>query len=406
MKKYCVIGKSLPHTLSPQIHSEFGLDYSAVELHDENELKAFIENLQFDGFNITIPYKQTVMKYLDEVSETAKNIGAVNTVVRVEGKLRGYNTDLEGLSYALDTAEIVIKDKCVMVLGSGGASKTAQYLAKMEGAKSVTVVSRSGEVNYENCYDRQKTQVVINTTPVGMMPCPDASPIDLAKLPNLQSVYDLVYNPPRTRLLMQAKKLGKKSSNGLCMLVEQARLARDLFTQKKSKQSLTTQVLKKLERGLCNLVLTGMAGSGKSEIGKQIAKITGRQFFDTDSMIVKSEGMSIVEIFKRYGEKHFRELETRAVGQVSKLKSAVIATGGGAPLSEQNRNSLSANGKIVLLQRRLEKLATSGRPLSTDLQQVKSLWEERQTTYRDFADVTIDNNKNIEDAVIAIMEII
>ncbi|HKL93722.1 MAG TPA: shikimate dehydrogenase, partial [Clostridia bacterium] len=231
MKKYCVIGKSLSHTLSPQIHREFGLDYSAVELCDESELEAFINNLEFDGFNITIPYKQTIIKYLDKVEQTAKEIGAVNTVVNFHGKLYGYNTDLEGLRYALRQAQIELRDKAVMILGSGGASKTAQYLAKKEGAKSVTVVSRSGEANYENCYEKQDTEVIINTTPVGMMPNENAIPLDISKFENLESVYDLIYNPLRTRLIIEAKDRELRASNGLNMLVEQARLARDLFTE-------------------------------------------------------------------------------------------------------------------------------------------------------------------------------
>ena len=398
MKKYCVIGKSLPYTLSPQIHREFGLDYSAVELCDENALSTFINNLEFDGFNITIPYKQTIIKYLDKVEQTAKEIGAFNTVVNFHGKLYGYNTDLEGLRYALRQAQIELRDKAVMILGSGGASKTAQYLAKKEGAKSVTVVSRSGEANYENCYEKQDTEVIINTTPVGMMPKESAIPLDISKFENLESVYDLIYNPLRTRLIIEAKDRELRASNGLNMLVEQARLARDLFTEESTTQKLTEQVVKKLEIKFCNIVLTGMAGSGKSEIGKELAKISGRQLVDTDSIIAERTKMSIPEIFEKYGEKYFRELESEVIAEVSKKQGVVIATGGGATMLEKNRIAFSANGKIVLIVRELKELATVGRPLSCDYEKVEKLWSQRKSVYENFADITIKNSKSVKTA--------
>jgi len=404
MKKYCLIGKSLPHTMSPQIHNEFGLDYSVVELQDEKALRTFVLSKEYDGFNVTIPFKQTIMKYLDEIDKTALKIGAVNTVVKSSGKYIGFNTDIGGMDFAMSLAHIKLNQKSVMILGSGGSSKTAQYLAKREGAKEIIVVSRSGEVNYENCYNFQDTEIIINATPVGMMPHAEEMPIDVLCFQNLEAVFDSIYNPLCTRLIFEAKERNIISSNGLNMLVEQARLAHDIFTGDKTNQIRTVEIANKLQKQKQNIILIGMAGAGKSVIGRQLAQNTGREFFDTDTLIEQREGVKVNQIFNKFSEKYFRDLESDVIVEVSKKQHTVIATGGGGIMKEQNRRALNANGKIVLIIRDLELLEFRDRPLYKDFARVQQMWEERKNVYFSIADIVVENNKSLSEVVAEIME--
>lgn len=394
---YCVIGKKLPHTLSPQIHREMGInEYGVVELEDEAALLNFVKSGEYAGFNVTIPYKEKIIPLLDIVDAAAAEIGAVNTVVERSGKLYGYNTDAAGMLYALRSANISLKNKNVLVLGSGGTSKTARYVCSFSDAKSVNTVSRSGVLNYENCYKLLSTEIIINTTPAGMMPDAYDCPVRLEKFSNLKGVYDVIYNPFETLLVKSARELGIPAANGFKMLIEQARAAHNIFASEKkdmlfADEDETARIFAKLTKQLENIVIIGMAGSGKSTVGRLVAKKMNRKFIDSDDEIVKEAGMSVPEIFEKKGEAAFREMESRAVQRVSSLHGLVISTGGGAVLSEKNRFFLKSNGKIVLLLRNVDKLATNGRPLSGSAQSAARIWNERKDLYFSFADIVAKN---------------
>lgn len=412
MGKYCVIGKSLPHTLSPQIHKAFGTqNYCVEELEDADALKRLIVSRCYDGANVTIPYKETVIPFLDEIDEFADSVGAVNTVVNENGRIKGYNTDVAGMTYALNAAGIALNGRNVMILGSGGTCKTAICVCKNLDASNVYVVSRSGSLNYDNCYLKQDTQVIINTTPVGMMPNSYCQPINLKRFERLESVFDCIYNPLETLLVKQAKLLGLSADNGLRMLVEQARIAHNLYAAAcggtLSDTEGTEKVLRRLTHERRNIVLIGMAGSGKSTIGREVAKRLGREFFDTDEMIVKSTGRSIPRIFEDEGEARFRQYEAECVKYACSKLGAVIATGGGAVLDECNRFFMKANGCCVLIMRHPDLLATDGRPLSDTVEKAKILFEKRRPLYIEIADATVLNDADImsaADRVIAITE--
>ena len=398
-KKFCLIGKTLKHSYSPTIHAFFGdYNYSLKEVA-ENNLQDFVSGKEFFGYNVTIPYKKDIIKYLDDVQDVAREIGAVNTVVNKGGKLIGYNTDFYGMNYALARAGISLNGKKVMILGSGGTSQTALAVAKHGGAKEIIVLSRSGENNYQNYHAHSDAQIVINTTPVGMFPNNYESLIDLTKLPNVEGVFDAVYNPSLTCLLMQAKQKGIKYSNGLPMLVAQAKQASEYFTGKLQTEQKIEQIITRIEKGVENIVLIGMSGCGKSTIGKMLADKLGREFVDTDAEIVKKDGRDIPKIFKENGEQYFRELEKSVLKQVGALSGKVIATGGGVVENKENYFALKQNAKIFYLKREVEFLDRKNRPLSTDLSAVKTLFESRKEKYLDFADCVIDNNQEIQKTV-------
>lgn len=409
MGGYCVIGKSLPHTLSPVIHGMLGnADYGVREFADVNELARFVNGGECEGYNVTIPYKQDIIPMLDELSQGARDIGAVNTVVNDGGRLVGYNTDIDGIRFAFEKADISISGKNVLILGSGGTSHTARYVCEKDGAKSVRIVSRTGEINYTNCYDLADMQVIINTTPVGMMPNACQTPIDVSRFSKLEGVFDCVYNPLETMLVKNARELGIKAANGLSMLVEQARIAHNLFQNAKGLapvgEETTDKICKELMRARRNIVLIGMAGSGKSVIGKQLAKRLHREFADTDMEVEIAEGTSIPNIFAERGEPYFRAAERAAVERVCTKLGLVIATGGGAVLDERNAFFMGANGVRVWINRPPEKLATHGRPLSKDMDRARKLYEERKPIYRAAADIIIENDRDIRYAVNEIVQ--
>lgn len=403
MSGYFVIGKSLPHTLSPQIHKAFGAkDYRVAELPDDDALGAFVRSRDFEGINVTIPYKETVIPMLDEVDPDALNVGAVNTVVNENGRLKGYNTDVAGMTNALCAADIEIRDKNVLILGSGGTCKTAIRVCRNLGANNISIVSRSGEINYGNCYELADTNVIINTTPVGMMPDSYAKPIELSRFSKLDGVFDCIYNPLETLLIKEAREMGLEADNGLRMLVEQARLAHNLFALAKGEsiceKSETEKVLKELSSERRNIVLIGMAGSGKSVIAKTLGKILGKEVIDTDELVERATGRSIPDIFASEGEEAFRSYEENAVKDACGRLGVIIATGGGAVLSQKNRFYMKANGICALIVRDPDMLATSGRPLSDTVQKAKELFEKRKPIYDALADITVNNDSSIEDA--------
>ncbi len=405
-KKIALIGKTLKHSYSKIIHNLMAdYLYDLVEVAPEN-LKEFAQNGGYDGYNVTIPYKKDIMAHLDEIDEFARLIGAVNTVVVDGGKRKGYNTDFRGMTYTLERAGITVKDKCVLILGSGGTSNTAQAVTKQLGAKKVTVVSRTGECNYENCYFLSDTNVIINTTPVGMFPNNYQSVIDLSRFPLLEGVLDAIYNPSLTKFLYQAKKLGVKYTDGLPMLVAQAKYAMELFLGTSHPDDIIEEVLGKIRKQVQNIVLIGMPGSGKSTVGERLAQVLGKEFIDTDAKIVQKDGRDIPTIFSESGEEYFRSLEKEVLKEVGILSGKVIATGGGVVKDKENYFALKQNADIVWIKRPIEKLSTDGRPLSTDLERVKKLFNERKDSYLEFSDHAVDNDKDIEQVVKGVMDIL
>lgn len=405
-EKFALIGKTLKHSYSKKIHTLFSkYQYDLVEL-ESDALERFVKESEYKGFNVTIPYKQQIMPYLDYIDESAKAIGAVNTVVKRNGKTIGYNTDFLGMIYMLKKAEIELHDRCVLILGSGGTRNTALAVAKTLGAKSIKVISRNGEFNYQNCYDFTETEVIINTTPVGMYPETDNCPIDINRFPNLLGVADVIYNPSLTKLLFNARERGIKYTNGLSMLVAQAKYAMDLFLSDKFDDGIIESVLEKLQREVKNIVLVGMPGSGKSTVANNLSALLDMESIDIDQKIEQKAGKSIPEIFSNDGEDYFRSLETEVIKEFGCLSGKIISTGGGAVKRAENYFLLKQNGVIFYIDRPIEKLSTVGRPLSKDLTAVKKLFEERKELYEKFADFTIDNGGSLEDTVKGVIDLL
>ncbi len=399
---YYVVGKSLKHTWSPDIYVPLGLDYRVKEFADENELAEFVKRREYSGFNVTIPYKKAVMKMLDEISEEARAIGAVNTVVNRNGKLYGYNTDIGGMRYALKAAGIEVQGKAVAVLGSGGTAMTAEYLLRTGGAREIVKVSRRGPVDYISVYDRKDIEVILNTTPVGMFPEAESTPIDVTKFPALEGVFDAIYNPLRTALVSGARAAGIAASGGLPMLVEQGRLAYNIYRDTETDISVTENLIKQIELKKSNIILCGMPSSGKTTIGRLLAEALGREFYDADEEIEKAAGMGIPEMFERFGEEYFRKKEVEAIASLSALNGAVIATGGGAVMNEINRMRLKRNGIVVLIERDNAALVADGRPVSRR-EGIEALYNKRMPVYREFADLSVSNDSAPEDAVKSII---
>lgn len=393
MKLRCaLLGKTLGHSFSKLIHSYFA-DYSYDLLEvSEGECARIIKSGEYDGLNVTIPYKELAFSLCDDTDEIARGTGSVNTIVYRNGKIRGYNTDVFGFCGMVESDGIDFSGKNVLILGSGGTSKTAEFASKMMGASSVTVVSRSGAVNYENVYLKTETEIVVNTTPVGMYPNCDASPLDISRFSALTGVVDVIYNPKKTELLINAEALGIPHCNGLYMLSAQGFRASEIFLGR----SLSPALIKKAERGVLslteNIVLIGMPGSGKTTVGRIIAKKLGREFVDTDEVIRDRFGAPS-DIITERGEAEFRALEREICREFGKKSGLVLATGGGVVETGENYKALSRNGRIFCITRNITELETHDRPLSKDL---ASLWIRRRDKYKAFADVFIENNKSPE----------
>ena len=393
---YGLLGRRLGHSWSVPIHQALGCeDYRLIELEPE-ELGNFLRREDIGGLNVTIPYKRDVMAFCDVIDEGAKAIGSVNTLVRRGGKLYGYNTDIDGFLYMLRRARISLMGKKVVVLGSGGASLTAQAAAKREGAREVVVVSRTGPDNYENLPQRHgDAEVLVNTTPVGMWPRLEEAPVDLRLLPAVTDVVDVIYNPGRTNLLLQAKKGGLRRAGGLPMLVAQAKRAEELFFDKVIPDGETENIIAQLWRDRTNLVLVGMPGCGKTTVGRALARLSGKPFVDLDEEIVRRAGRPIPYIFQTEGEEAFRELEARVLAEICAQSGQVIATGGGAVLRAENRDIMRRAGRVYFLRRALEELPTDGRPLSQK-GSLEEMYRVRKPLYSAAADTVIDNSVALE----------
>ena len=401
-KVYGLLGRKLGHSWSVPIHKALGCpDYRLIELEPE-DLAAFLRREDLGGVNVTIPYKRDVMPLCDEIDPGAQAIGSVNTIVRrSDGTLRGYNTDIDGFCYMARRARISLSGEKVVILGSGGASLTAQAAARREGAREVVVISRAGENNYENLSRHADAGIVVNTTPVGMFPGNGAAPVDLTAFPQCRGVLDVVYNPRRTALLLQARELGIPCCDGLPMLVAQAKAAEERFFETAIPDGENERILRQLRREMGNIVLIGMPGCGKSTIGQLLAEKTGREAVDIDQRIAERAGCSIPEIFARGGEAEFRTLEQEETARAGALTGKILLTGGGAVKTPENYGALHQNGRVYHLLRDLGTLPTDGRPLSQGAD-LAAMWQQREPLYRRFRDVTVDNNGAPEDTVDAI----
>lgn len=402
---YGLLGEKLPHSHSPRIHGMLGNpDYTLFEKAPE-EVADFLRAREFQGINVTIPYKQTVMPLCDVLDGAAIDIGAVNTVVNCDGKLFGCNTDFDGFIFMCNRAGIDMRGKKVLILGGGGTSHTATAAAKKMGAASIRIADLGFELNYENLYERASdAEIIIHTTPVGMYPKIDARLVDLTKFPNLSGVVDVVYNPLRTRLICQAESLGIPCTGGLTMLVAQAAFADRYFRGVQHSGGEIVSIVESLEKSLSNIVLIGMPGCGKTSAGKLLAKTTGRELYDLDRKIVERAGKSIPEIFAEYGEEYFRDLETEVTKDISAKGGVIIACGGGTVLREENRIALHQNGRVVYIKRELADLARGGRPLSAGDNAVEKLYEVRRPVYEGFADYTIEPCATVGDCVAEILK--
>ena len=401
--EYGLIGEKLPHSYSAEIHALLGdYDYRLCELSKE-ELPEFMQRKAFRGINVTIPYKKDVIPFLFRLDEKAEKIGAVNTVVNRDGKLYGYNTDYYGLSSLFSRIGIDPKGKNALILGTGGTSRTALAVLRDSGAARITVASRTerdGAVTYEKAKELIDTEILVNTTPVGMYPNPDGCPIDISRFPRLCGVVDAVYNPLRTNLVSAARERGIPSIGGLYMLVAQAQAANRLFFGKEPCEDKATieQVTDTVRRAKENIVLTGMPTSGKSSIGKLLSEKTGRSFLDADLVFEEKQGISPAEFIRQNGEEAFRRKESEILSYCANRSGAIIATGGGAVLRSENRLILSRNGTIVFIDRSLEKLSCCGdRPLSATRDALKTLYDTRYRLYREFCDIRVDGDGTVED---------
>ena len=395
---YGLLGRKLGHSYSVPIHRALGNEAYALYELEPDALSAFLRRPDIGGLNVTIPYKRDVMAYCDELDETARQIGSVNTIVRrADGTLKGYNTDAYGLAYLAERAQISFTGRKVVVFGSGGASLTAQAVAKNGGARAVVVVSRSGEDHYSNLERHADAEVLINTTPLGMVPNTGEMPADPAQFPVCKGVLDLVYNPRRTALLLRAEELGIPCADGLGMLVAQAKAAEELFFDRAIDDGENERILRLLRESMQNIVLIGMPGSGKTTVGAALGKLTGRRVIDLDEQIVCVAGKSIPEIFADSGEAAFRKLEREQALVWGRESGLILVCGGGIVKDERNYPALRQNGRIYQIARETTQLAREGRPLSAHAD-LDVMQRERGPLYCRFRDAEIANDASPENA--------
>lgn len=424
-EKYGLIGKTLVHSYSKEIHEALGrYQYQLFSLA-EDEMPDFINARDFRGLNVTIPYKKDVIPLCDEVTDLARGIGAVNTLfwknasgtgasesISQEDKiLVGHNTDYEGFLYAASRAGIDFEGKGVLILGTGGTSLMARRAAADQNAAKIYIASRHPETDPPSgsgiqdagilstvSYDQlpeiaESIDVIVNTTPVGTFPNNMQQVIRLKDFPGCQAVIDVIYNPFKTALLLEAEKLGLKYTNGLPMLVAQATAAAGYFLGTPGAfQKENQRIIKAMKQQMGNIVLIGMPGTGKSIIGKLLAELTGKTLQDTDAKIEEEAEMTIPEIFEKEGEAGFRDRESAICKKLGKERNLIIATGGGAILRPENVTALRQNGTLVHITRSIDKLPTRGRPLSKNIEALKKMEAQRMPLYKSAADITFRNN--------------
>lgn len=402
-KRFGLLGEKLGHSYSPMLHGLLAdYDYTLYPTPPE-AVGDFLRHGDWDGLNVTIPYKQRAMEYCDELHGAAKEIGCVNTLVRgANGRIYGYNTDYDGFIYMAERAGISLLGRKVVILGSGGAALCAAAVARDKGASSIALISRQGEDNYENLLARHgDCEILINATPVGMFPHGETAPVSLKGFSQLKGVLDVIYNPLRTRLVLDARSRGIPACGGLSMLAAQAHKSAIYFTGEDIPPQRLKSALAALSQSVENMVLIGMPGCGKSSVGAELAARTGRQFMDIDALVEAKEKKSIPAILAQEGEAAFRDLESAALRNASAGHGLVIATGGGAVLRLENRTALRQNGRVYLLARDLSQLPTEGRPLSKDL---ATMYKARLPFYQEAADLRVDNNGELEQTADTILE--
>ena len=399
-----LLGRKLAHSYSPQIHRELG-DYPYILFEKEpEEVADFLKSGAFDGLNVTIPYKKTVLPYCDELSPAAVRLGAVNTIVRRnDGTLIGHNTDFFGFTAMVRRSGLNIAGKKALVLGSGGAANTAIAVLKEFGAQVITI-SRSGENNYTNLHLHRDAALIVNATPVGMYPNNGAAPVNINDFPQLEGVLDMIYNPARTRLLMDAEQKGLVAVNGLLMLVAQAKESAEWFTGSKISDDVIPRIESLLKREMENIILIGMPGCGKSTVGTILSNQTAKKLVDADEEIAKRVGCDIPTFLNAEGEAAFRELETQVLTDICKHSGLIISTGGGCVTRQENYELLHQNGRIFCLERDLAHLPVDGRPLS-QATGLTDLYHIRKPLYDRFADHHIDNNSTAEATASAILKL-
>ena len=406
---YGLIGEHLGHSFSKVIHGKLDdYDYILKEIPREG-LDAFMRQRDFKAINVTIPYKQAVIPYLDHISDTAKRIGAVNTIVNRGGELWGYNTDFGGMKALIARCGLELKGRKVLICGTGGTSLTAMAVAESLGAAEVYRLSRSGRdgaLSYEEAYEQHgDAQILINTTPCGMFPKVDGMAVEPGRFPKLEGAVDAVYNPLRSAFVRAVRGCGGAAEGGLYMLVMQAVQAWEIFTNQSCSPQKAEQVYREMLSERENIVLIGMPGSGKSTVGALLAEKLGRELIDTDELIVEKTGESISALFEKYGEGYFRDRETEAVKDASLRTGVILATGGGAILREENLAALRQNGRLFWLDRPLSELIpTDDRPLGNSLEALKKRYEERAPLYAAAADERIAGCGSAEEAAGAVLE--
>ena len=402
--KFGLLGRKLGHSYSPMIFDLMGgYRYDLFEREPEG-IEDLLKNGDFDGLNVTIPYKKEVLQYLDEIDPLARRLGAVNPIVKKGGKLFGYNSDYYGFLSLVQRTRIEPPNKKVLVLGSGGASVTVRAVLEDLGAQ-VVLISRSGEDNYTNLDRHRDAALIVNTTPVGMYPHNGSAPLSLEGFTALEGVLDLIYNPARTQLLMECEKYGIPGFNGLWMLVAQAKQSAQWFLDRELPESLVSDIHQKLRDKMENIALVGMAGCGKSTVGRALAKETGKKFVDADAEVEDLAGKTIPEIFAQEGEEMFRRMETTVLAELGMESGLVIATGGGCVTREENYPLLHQNSRIIWLERCPARLPTEGRPLSQKTHPAQ-LYEMRKPLYKAFADATVDNNGTKGETVTEILNLL
>lgn len=394
-----LLGEHLGHSFSPQIHAALAdYSYDLIELPPE-QVEHFLKNGNYDAFNVTIPYKKTVMPYLDVISPEAQRIGAVNTVVRrLNGQLEGYNTDYFGFDEMLKASGIAIQNAKVLVLGNGGASSTICTVLRDRGAGEIVIFDLQGPNTYDMLPLHTDAEVIINATPVGMYPKNGNTLLSLADFPRCRGVLDVIYNPARTALLWDAEQRNIPNMNGLYMLVAQAAKAFSFFTGDTAEPTAIETITRQISSQTQNMILIGMPGCGKSTVGQALAQKTGRPFVDADQIFYSMHQLTPADAIQQFGEPRFRELEHETLCELGKASGTVIACGGGVVTREENYAPLHQNGILLYIKRELSQLATEGRPLSQN-HSPEALYRQRKSAYERFADLSVQNNGSVEQTV-------
>ena len=400
---YGLLGRKLGHSYSPAIHAQLGdAAYRCIEL-EPDQLGEFLKRDDIGGLNVTIPYKRDVLPFCTWTSESVRQIGAANTLVKRDGKLYAYNTDKPGFMEMTRRSGISVEEAKVLVLGSGGASLAVKAGLSSMGAAQIITISRSGENNYDNISRHYDADVIVNTTPVGMCPKCIQSPLSLQGFRNLRGVLDVVYNPARTGLMLQAEELGIPHASGLTMLVAQAIRSHEIFFDTEVPDEMTDSILRTLRSDSFNIILAGIPGCGKTTVAGELGRLTGREVIDMDEEVVKAAGKSIPDIFQDDGEKVFRDMESEQIARFGAMSGKILSLGGGAVLREENYAPLHQNGRIYFLQRDLSLLGMDGRPLSKDAATLENMYKERLPRYQRFADAEVENSGTPEETARTIL---